>query len=106
MTTENSSIAAPDPLLVLSFDRAHAILDRFVFGDLRGEVADDLQAYFHHELYSGRCFEQLEGGDRTEVAIVLTGTDLATLPLLSVRLTRGDMITDLLETHSAQSARC
>jgi len=78
MTTENSSIAAPDPLLVLSFDRAHAILDRFVFGDLRGEVADGLQAYFHHELYSGRCFERPDGGgDRPEVAIVLTGTDLA-----------------------------
>jgi len=40
-----------DPLLVLSFQAAHATLDRFVFGDLRGEAVDGLQAYFHHAMY-------------------------------------------------------
>jgi len=46
-----SADAAPDPLLVLSFQAAHATLDRFVFGDLRGEAVDGLQAYFHHAMY-------------------------------------------------------
>jgi hypothetical protein len=34
------------------------------------------------------------------VADWLTGTDLAALPLLSVRLTRGDLVIDLLEMHA------
>ena len=95
--------AEPDPLLVLSFEPAHAILDRFVFGDLRGEAVDGLQAYFHHHIYATRRFERLDGGgDRAEVANVLTGTDLAALPLLSIRLTRDDMVLDVLETHAVQ----
>ena len=101
MTIEDSPAAAPDPLLVLSFEPAHAILDRFVFGDLRGEAVDGLQAYFHHHIYGGRRFERLDGGgDRAEVANVLTGTDLAALPLLSIRLTRGDVVIYVLETHA------
>jgi hypothetical protein len=59
-------------------------------GEHRGEAIDGLQAYFHHAMYSGRRLEQLDGGgDRPEVANQLTGTDLAALPLLSVRLTPG-----------------
>ena len=46
-------------------------------------------------------FERLDGGgDRAEVANVLTGTDLAALPLLSIRLTRGDVVIYVLETHA------
>ncbi len=56
------STAALDPLLLLSFEPTHATLDRFVFGDLRSEAVDGLQAYFHHELYTGRRFERLDGG--------------------------------------------
>jgi hypothetical protein len=92
-----------DPLLFLSFEPAHVTLDRFVFGDLRGEAVDGLQAYFHHAVYTGRCFERLDGGgDRWDVADRLTGADLAALPLLSVRLARGELIIDLLETHAGK----
>lgn len=65
------------------------------------EDVELLQTYFHHEMYSGRRFEWLDGdGDQPTIANCLTGTDLATLPLLSVRLTRGNLVIDLLEAHA------
>ncbi|HWC84720.1 MAG TPA: DUF6308 family protein, partial [Pseudonocardiaceae bacterium] len=95
-----------------SYQAQHAVLDALVQdGPERAQAVTALRTYFHepaadqHELatFTGRRFERLDGGgDRSDVASVVTAADVLALTLLKIGGELGWLGLDLLENRAAE----